>query len=71
MIRPWAGELLNHNLIRADDFSVLHSVISGSGAHSGSYSMGTGCPVPVGTALGQEADHTPPPNAKFRNEHPL
>jgi len=33
--------------------------------------MGTGCPVPIGTALEQEADCTPPPNAKLRNEHPL
>jgi hypothetical protein len=56
---------MNHNLIRAGNFSVLHSVISGSGACSVSFSMGTGCPVPVGTALGQEADPTLPPNAKM------
>ena len=71
MIRPWAGELLSHNVIRAGDLYVLHSVLSGSWAYSGSYSMGTDCPVPVGTAMEQEADCTPPPNAKFMNEHPL
>jgi len=60
VIRPWAGELLNDNLIRAGDFSVLHRVISGPGAYSGYYPMGTGCPVPLGTAMGQEVDCTPP-----------
>jgi hypothetical protein len=48
------------------DFSLLHRVQTGSGSQPASYTMGTG-----GTGvqrLGREADHTPPSNAKVKND---
>jgi hypothetical protein len=50
------------------DFSPLHVVQTGSGAHPASYPMGTGGPFPGGKAARDvKADHTPPTNAEAKN----
>jgi hypothetical protein len=52
----------------ARDFSVLHSVQTGSEAHPASYTMSTGASFPVWVKwLGHEAGHSPSPSAKVKN----
>jgi hypothetical protein len=53
--RFWAG---------ARDFSPLHSIQAGAGAHSAPYPMGTGGSVPGG-----EAGHSPPVSADVGPRH--
>jgi hypothetical protein len=48
-------------------FSHLHLVQTGSGAHPGSYPMGTGGNSPRVKMLGREADHSPLSSAEFKN----
>jgi hypothetical protein len=48
------------------DFSLLHSVQTGSGAHPASYIMGTGGYFPVKLPW-READHSPRSNAEVNN----
>jgi hypothetical protein len=47
---------------RARDFSLLHSVQTGSAAHTASYPMGTGIKRPR-----CEAGHSPPASAEVEN----
>jgi hypothetical protein len=46
----------------ARNFSLLHSIQIGSGAHRATYPMGTGV-----TRLWREADHSPPSSAEVKN----
>jgi hypothetical protein len=39
-------------------FSLIHKVLTGSGAHPASYPMGIGSSFPEGNAAGREADHS-------------
>jgi hypothetical protein len=48
------------------DFSLLHSVQTGSGAHPASYLMGTGDSFPEVKQLGREA-HSPPLSADVKS----
>jgi hypothetical protein len=49
------------------DFSLLHSVQTGSGAHQASYPMGTRGRFPRGlNRQGREADHSPPTSAEVK-----
>jgi hypothetical protein len=48
------------------DFSLLHSVQTDSGAHPVSYLIGTGALSPGIKWLGREADHSPP-SAEVKN----
>jgi hypothetical protein len=51
------------------DFSSSPCVQTGSGAHPGSYPMGTGGSFPGGKARpGRDADHSPPSSAEVKNE---
>jgi hypothetical protein len=50
----------------AGDFSVLHSVQTGSGAHTASCPVGTGGSSFVGKG-GREADQSPVTNAEVKN----
>jgi hypothetical protein len=60
--RGWSPE-------KAKDFSSLLCVQTSSVAHPASYPMGTGRPFPWGKAqTGRDADHSPPSNAKAKNE---
>jgi hypothetical protein len=53
----------------AKDFSSSLCVQTGSEAHPASCSKGTGGPFPAGKARpGRDADHSPPSNAKVKNE---
>jgi hypothetical protein len=59
----WAGQLWNQGLIpgRARDFSLFHSVQTGSGTHPVSYPVGTGGFSPWGVKwVGHEEDHSSP-----------
>jgi hypothetical protein len=49
------------------DFSILHSIHTGSGGHSASYSVGTGWIFPWSEASGRVADNWPPYIAKVKN----
>jgi hypothetical protein len=46
------------------EFSLLHIVQNGSGAHPASYPMGTGAFSPGVKRPGLEADHSPPTSAE-------
>jgi hypothetical protein len=53
----------------AGDFSPSPCIQTGSGAHLGSYPMGTGGSFPGGKARpGRDADHSPPSSAEVKNE---
>jgi hypothetical protein len=47
---------------QGQDFSLLHSVRTGSGAYAASYPTGTGV-----KRQGREADHSPPSSAEVKN----
>jgi hypothetical protein len=49
------------------DFSLLHSIQTDSGAQPASSPMGTGGCFPGGKAAGREADHSPPFSAEVKN----
>jgi hypothetical protein len=49
------------------DFSVLHSVQTGSRAHPAFYPMGIVDSFPGDKAAGREADHSPPSSAEVKN----
>jgi hypothetical protein len=49
------------------DFSLLHSVQTGSWDHPSSYSMGTGGSFPEVKRQEREADHSPPSSAEVKN----
>jgi hypothetical protein len=49
------------------DFSLLHSVQAGSGAHTASYPMGIGGSFTGGKRQGREADRSPPSSAEVKN----
>jgi len=52
---------------RNKNFSLCHSIQSGSGAHSTSYPVGMGRVFPLGLKqLGHEVDHSPPSSAKVK-----
>jgi hypothetical protein len=52
-----------------EDFSSSPCVQTGSGAHPGSYTMGTGGSFPGGEARpGRDADHSPLSSAEVKNE---
>jgi hypothetical protein len=51
----------------AREFSLLHSVQTGSGAHPASYPNGTWGSIPGVKRKGYEADHSPPPSAEVKN----
>jgi hypothetical protein len=52
---------------RARDFSLLHNIQTGSGAHPASYTIGTGGSFPGGMRPGRETDHSPSSSAEVRN----
>jgi hypothetical protein len=53
----------------AKDFSSILCVQTGSVAHPGSCTIGTGGPFPGGKARpGRDADHSPPSSAEVVNE---
>jgi hypothetical protein len=49
------------------DFSLLHIVQIGSGAHPASYPMGTGGSFPGNTAAGRDDGYLPPLSAMVKN----
>jgi hypothetical protein len=53
---------------RGQEFSLLHVIQTGSGAHPASYPMGTGGSFPGREVKQQgcEADHSPPASAEVR-----
>jgi hypothetical protein len=51
----------------ARDFSVLHSVHTGSGDHPASYRVGAGALYPGVKRPGREADHSPSPSDEVEN----
>jgi hypothetical protein len=53
--------------IGESDFSVLHNVQTGSGAHPASYTAGTGAVSPGIKRQGREADHSVPSRSKIKN----
>jgi hypothetical protein len=54
---------------RAEDFSSILCVQTGSGAHPASCTMGTGDPFPGSKERpGRDADHSPPSSAEVVNE---
>jgi hypothetical protein len=54
-------------LAGAGNFSLRHSVQTGSGAHATSYTMGTGESFPLGVKRSRrEADHSPPSSPKVK-----
>jgi hypothetical protein len=52
----------------AKDFSIIHSVQTGSEANPASYSMGTKGSVPGVKQSRREADHSPRSTAEVKNE---
>jgi hypothetical protein len=53
----------------AEDFSSSFCILTGSGAHPASFTMGTGGPFPGGKAQpGRDADHSPLSSAEVKNE---
>jgi hypothetical protein len=57
---------------RAEAFSFIPCVQTGSGAHPASYPVGTGGPFPGGKARpGRDADHSPPSRDDFKYEQEL
>jgi hypothetical protein len=48
----WTTERSKFESPEGQDFSFLHDVQTGSGAHPASYPMGTGCSFPGGKAAG-------------------
>jgi hypothetical protein len=52
---------------QGEEFSLLLSTQTGSGAHPASYPMGTGGAVPGVKRPGREADHSPPSSAEVKN----
>jgi hypothetical protein len=48
------------------EFSLLHVVQTGSGAHPASYPMGTGGSFPGVKRQGREADHSPSTSAEVK-----
>jgi hypothetical protein len=61
------GTALVRFLPGARDFSALHKVLTGCGARTASYPMGTGTAILGGKAQGREADHSPPSSAEVKN----
>jgi hypothetical protein len=54
--------------VASKDFSVLHSVQTGSGAYPASYTMGTGGTVLLGIKWpGRDANHSPPSSVEVKN----
>jgi hypothetical protein len=53
------------------DFSLLHSVQIGSGAHPASHPMSTGGSFAGGKAAGREVDHSPPSSAEVKKGGPM
>jgi hypothetical protein len=51
----------------AGDYSLLHSIQTGSGAHSGSYRMGREGSFPGVKRPGREVDHSSPSSVKVKN----
>jgi hypothetical protein len=51
----------------ARDFSLLHSMQTGSGVHPASYPVGTEGSFPGVMRPGREAHHSLPSNAEFKN----
>jgi hypothetical protein len=56
----WTTEGSEFESQYGQEFSLLHVVQTGSGAHPASYSMGTGGSFPGVKRQGREADHSPP-----------
>jgi hypothetical protein len=54
-------------LARAGNFSLLHHIQTGSGAHPASYPMVTGGFLPLVERPVREADHLPPSSAKVQD----
>jgi hypothetical protein len=53
--------------VGAGNFSLHHSVQTGSEAQPASYSMDNRCSFPGGKAAGREADHSPQSSAEVKN----
>jgi hypothetical protein len=53
--------------LEGEDFSLLCSIATGSGAHLASYTMSTGDDSPEVVWQERKADHSPPFNAKVKN----
>jgi hypothetical protein len=60
----WPG--LEFKSQQRQDFSPLHVVQTGSGAHPASYAIGRGVLSPGVKWLGREADHSLPSSAKVK-----
>jgi hypothetical protein len=54
-------------LAKIRDFSVLHSLQTGSEAHPATYLVGTGGSFPGGKEVGYEYDYAPPSSSKVKN----
>jgi hypothetical protein len=54
--------------VRLQDFSILHGIQTGSGAHPTSYPMGTRGSFPRVKWQGHEADHSFPFSAEVKND---
>jgi hypothetical protein len=55
-------------LAMAGDFSLLHSIKTGFGAHPASYPVGTGALSPEIKRPRHEADHSSPSSAEVKND---
>jgi hypothetical protein len=62
--RLWGCGWLGFGPAGAKDFSLFHSVQTGSGYHPASYPMGTGGSFHEGN----ETDHSPPSSAEVKND---
>jgi hypothetical protein len=66
IVTGYTGWTARARFSAVQDFSLLHSVQTGSGAHSTSYSVGNGGSFPGAKRQGRESDHSPPSNAQAK-----
>jgi hypothetical protein len=62
----WTGYGLDDKSQWGQEFSLLHVVLIGSGAHPASYPMGTEGSFPKVKRPGRGTDHSPPASAEFK-----
>jgi hypothetical protein len=62
----WTAEGSEFESWQSQEFSLLHVVQTGIGAHTASYSMGTRVLSPGIKRKGREADHSPPTSAEVK-----
>jgi len=63
----WARSRIRGFRVGVRDFRLLHSIETGSGAHTGTYRMGTGYISWGRSGLGREADYRLRTSAEVKN----